>query len=367
MKRFIALFLALALILGLAGCAKDTQETSLPPSLGSLGDVEVSGSLYRLIQYNNYSGAASLTSYDQSQVEEVLGATVTDPVSGEEMPVPRYIEDHSLEQLYYYAGVASWFEELGLSLDGETLDTIASTVEQLWVYNGEHYEKNGIDQETVKAYMEQGYKAQALLDAVYGPEGLTPVTREEYEEYLAGECYAGELVYLPIASMDGGLVAGAEEMEEIAYWAETAAGAINGPEQFTADQAALEYIPAVMEVLGQEPLSQEDILSGYTGQGLFLPQDLAYYEEADGSNPVLEVIQGLDYDQAGVIFIGSAYGVFLRQDPLEACDLDQVQPQLLEAMRVDTIQAQFVEKGQGLEDHLDRETLDQVTPDTLKW
>lgn len=363
MKRLMALLLALVFTLTLTGCAN----TQVPETVGSLGNVEIPGSLYRLVQYNNYSGAASLTPYDQSQLVQVLKATVTDPVSGEEVPVLQYIEDHSLEQLYYYAGVLSWFDELGLSLDQETLDTINTNVDQIWNYNGSHYEKNGIDRDTLALYMEQGYKAQALLEGVYGPEGITPVTQEEYLDYMENQCYAGEVLYLPISSMDGSITADQETMEEIAQWAETAAGAINGPEAFTVDQAALEYIPVVMELLGQELPSQEDILSGYTGQGLFLPEDLAYYEEEDGTNPVLDVIKDLEVGQAGVIFTGSGYQVFLRQDPVESCPLEQWQDRLLEGMKVTAIQDQFVERGKSLENHLDQEALDQISPGTIQF
>ena len=63
MKRLMALLLALVFTLTLAGCAN----TPVPETVGSLGSVEIPGSLYRLVQYNNYSGAASLTPSSPSQ------------------------------------------------------------------------------------------------------------------------------------------------------------------------------------------------------------------------------------------------------------------------------------------------------------
>ena len=89
-KKFISLGLALAMLLGVAGCNITT-----PATVGSIGGVEIPAGIYLLAQYNAYSTAASnadlATGETSNDVSAVLKADVTGTIEfadGREMAMP---------------------------------------------------------------------------------------------------------------------------------------------------------------------------------------------------------------------------------------------------------------------------------------
>ena len=198
-QKFISLALAVMLLLGVTGCAMST-----PASVGSIGGVDIPAGIYLLAQYNAYntaSGAAKLaTGETASNVKAVLKAECTGTINGEEVTTDGadYVARLTLRSLQYYAAVEKKFDELGGTLDEAATAEAAKTADTQWENNSDLYAANGISKATLEKYQLNSKKADACLKLIYGENGSSPVTEQEYADYINHDCYYLELVQLPL-------------------------------------------------------------------------------------------------------------------------------------------------------------------------
>ena len=198
-QKFISLALAVMLLLGVTGCAMST-----PASVGSIGGVDIPAGIYLLAQYNAYntaSGAAKLaTGETASNVKAVLKAECTGTINGEEVTTDGadYVARLTLRSLQYYAAVEKKFDELGGTLDEAATAEAAKTADTQWENNSDLYAANGISKATLEKYQLNSKKADACLKLIYGENGSSPVTEQEYADYINNDCYYLELVQLPL-------------------------------------------------------------------------------------------------------------------------------------------------------------------------
>ena len=198
-QKFISLALAVMLLLGVTGCAMST-----PASVGSIGGVDIPAGIYLLAQYNAYntaSGAAKLaTGETASNVKAVLKAECTGTINGEEVTTDGadYVARLTLRSLQYYAAVEKKFDELGGTLDETATAEAAKTADTQWENNSDLYAANGISKATLEKYQLNSKKADACLELIYGENGSSPVTEQEYADYINNDCYYLELVQLPL-------------------------------------------------------------------------------------------------------------------------------------------------------------------------
>ena len=196
-QNFISLALAVMLLLGVTGCAMST-----PASVGSIGGVDIPAGIYLLAQYNAYntaSGAAKLaTGETASNVKAVLKAECTGTINGEEVTTDGadYVARLTLRSLQYYAAVEKKFDELGGTLDDAATAEAAKTADTQWENNSDLYAANGISKATLEKYQLNSKKADACLELIYGENGSSPVTEQEYADYINNDCYYLELVQL---------------------------------------------------------------------------------------------------------------------------------------------------------------------------
>ena len=180
-QKFISLALAVMLLLGVTGCAMST-----PASVGSVGGVDIPAGIYLLAQYNAYntaSGAAKLaTGETASNVKAVLKAECTGTINGEEVTTDGadYVARLTLRSLQYYAAVEKKFDELGGTLDEAATAEAAKTADTQWENNSDLYAANGISKATLEKYQLNSKKADACLKLIYGENGSSPVTEQEY-------------------------------------------------------------------------------------------------------------------------------------------------------------------------------------------
>ena len=184
-QKFISLALAVMLLLGVTGCAMST-----PASVGSIGGVDIPAGIYLLAQYNAYntaSGAAKLaTGETDSNVKAELIAECTGTINGEEVTTDGadYVARLTLRSLQYYAAVKKKFDELGGTLDEAATAEAAKTADTQWENNSDLYAANGISKATLEKYQLNSKKADACLELIYGENGSSPVTEQEYADYI---------------------------------------------------------------------------------------------------------------------------------------------------------------------------------------
>ena len=127
-QKFISLGLALAMLLGVAGCNITT-----PATVGTIGGVEIPAGIYLLAQYNAYNTTAGLVDFATGESADdtgvVLNAEVTGTINGEEVTTDGadYISRLTMASIEYYAAAEKLFDELGATLEDAATAEAASS------------------------------------------------------------------------------------------------------------------------------------------------------------------------------------------------------------------------------------------------
>lgn len=368
-QKFISLGLALALLLSASGCAM-----SAPASVGSIGGVAIPAGVYLLSQYNAYSTVSGLadlaTGETANDVDAVLKAQATGTIGDEEVTAAGadYVDRLTRRTIEHYAAVESKFAELGGELSDTVMQQVNDTVDSLWESNGDLYEANGIGKESARAYLTNTAKAGAIVDLIYGPEGTEPVSDDELKAYLEDECLYIDCVQIPL--MDYSTYAFADEdqtaeiealAEECAEWLTTHPAGEDELGSFAAayesvQAAAKEYVPKVMEVLGGTVDADE--AAGYAGSMLYLSDDVAGYDTAEG-NTLKDPLDAAGEGKWTTINMGMGILVVRKVDPLTYYTLDETKAMydLVGALKADDVDAQFYVDGAALEHKLDENAI----------
>lgn len=369
--RFLSLGLAVAMLLGVTGCTVST-----PSSVGSIGGVEIPAGIYLLAQYNAYqtvSGLADLaTGETADDVKAVLKAQCTGTIGDEEVTTDGadYLERLTLRNLQYYAAVEAKFDELGATLDDAATAEAADTAASEWESDGDVYTANGISQATLEQYELNSAKADACLELIYGENGQTPVTDEEYIDFLYNDCRYVDVVQLPLFDSASYAFADEDQNAQIQALAQECADTLNGwasaesgrTERFTSMyEAADQYVAQAMEVLGATP--ESGMGAYYVGSQLLTPETLKSYGTT--------LTDALDAAGKGVwttVDLGMSIGVMCDVDPLEADTLQNYKDtyDLLSLLKGDELQDQFYADGAAMEQNLDASAMKTYKASNIK-
>lgn len=369
--RFLSLGMALLLLLSVSGCAITT-----PATVGSIGGVEIPAGLYLLAQYNAYSTAASAadlaTGETADDVKAVLKAQCTGMIGDEEVTTDGadYVARLTLRSLQYYAAVESKFDELGGTLSDAATAEVAEQTDNVWSSSGDRYTANGIGKSSLEAYLLNAAKASEILNLLYGEDGQTPLTDEEYTDYLENECLYVDMIQLPLFASGTYAFADEEQSTAIQAMADECAAQLN--EWATAEQsrsdrmtslidAAMEYVPRASETLGATMESAQALQ--YAGSQLMTPDDLAPYGDA--------LYEAVDTYGQGTWFtynLGTAIGVMCVVDPLEAATLDDYKSSstLLSSIKGDEVEQMLYEEGADMEQNLSQSAMNVYKASKIK-
>lgn len=369
--RFLSLGLALAMLLGVTGCTIST-----PATVGSIGGVEIPAGIYLLAQYNAYQTVSSLadlaTGETADDVKAVLKAQCTGTIGDEEVTTDGadYLERLTLRNLQYYAAVEAKFDELGATLDDAATAEAADTAASEWESDGDVYTANGISQATLEQYELNSAKADACLELIYGENGQTPVTDEEYIDFLYNDCRYVDVVQLPLFDSASYAFADEDQNAQIQALAQECADTLNGwasaesgrTERFTSMyEAADQYVAQAMEVLGATP--ESGMGAYYVGSQLLTPETLKSYGTT--------LTDALDAAGKGVwttVDLGMSIGVMCDVDPLEADTLQNYKDtyDLLSLLKGDELQDQFYADGAAMEQNLDASAMKTYKASNIK-
>lgn len=374
--KLISLGLAAALALSLAGCNMAT-----PASVGTIGDVEITAGLYLLTQYNNYSrvsGAVELaTGESASNVKLVLDKTATGTVGDEEFTGTgaEYLAKLVARDLDHYAAVETAFAALGGALSDEDLAAIKENTDSTWESNGELYAANGIGKESLEMYTANTYKEQALLDLYYGPDGAEPVGDDELTSFISDDCLYMEGVELPLLNYSTFTFADDEQTEAVnaiaeecmrALTADAPEGADAGTVTAALQSAAAEYVPQAFAALDSS--IDESLAPYYVIQDLVLPDEVASYTLADGSNALQDTFGAAGMDKWTVVDLTSSLLAARQTDPLAAHTAAELCEQyaVLDALRGEDLQARLYADGAALPHALDQSAMNTYKPGNIK-
>lgn len=376
-QKFISLGLALAMLLGAAGCNITT-----PATVGTIGGVEIPAGIYLLAQYNAYTSAASnadlATGESANDVNAVLRAQVTGTIGDEEVTTDGadYISRLTMRSIEYYAAVEAQFDALGATLEDAATAEAASTADSMWESSGDIYQANGIGKETVEKYLLNAQKATALLDLTYGENGSEPIPQEEYENFLEEDCMYIDSLLLPLIDTSTYTTATGETADAIDALADQALADLEDvvtPDLSSAEaytelyMAATNYIPQVMSLLGNDSFDANQSLY-YAGSQLYLPDAIASYDDGEGGNLLLDSLGNAENGQWVKINLGSAIGLMRKTDPLEQNDLSTYQKQydLVSAIRGDDLRNSLYAAGAAMEHDLDQGAINTYKASNIK-
>lgn len=370
--KFLSLGLALVMALAATGCAIRT-----PATVGHIGSVEIPAGIYLLAQYEAYSTAAGdadlATGETADDVAAVLKAECTGEIGGEQVTTDGadYVARLTLRNLQYYAAVEAKFDELGGTLSSYSTSEAAEQAAELYESNSDLYRANGIGQDTLEAYQLNAAKAQSITRLIYGEDGQTPLTDEDYTTYLQDDSLFLDTVQLPLFDAATYAFADEDQSEQIAALAQQCADTLNGwataeqgrSERYTSMyEAAQQYVPQASEVLGATMESAAAL--DYVGSSLMTPEDIALY----GSS-LTDSVEENGLDHWFVFNTGTAFTVMCAVDPLEVASLEtyKAQPDVLTAMKGDEVEQMLYDEGAAMEQALDQSAMNAYKPSNIKY
>ena len=370
--KFLSLGLALVMALAATGCAIRT-----PATVGHIGSVEIPAGIYLLAQYEAYSTAAGdadlATGETADDVAAVLKAECTGEIGGEQVTTDGadYVARLTLRNLQYYVAVEAKFDELGGTLSSYSTSEAAEQAAELYESNSDLYRANGIGQDTLEAYQLNAAKAQSIARLIYGEDGQTPLTDEDYTTYLQDDCLFLDTVQLPLFDAATYAFADEDQSEQIAALAQQCADTLNGwataeqgrSERYTSMyEAAQQYVPQASEVLGATMESAAAL--DYVGSSLMTPEDIALY----GSS-LTDSVEENGLNHWFVFNTGTAFTVMCAVDPLEVASLEtyKAQPDVLTAMKGDEVEQMLYDEGAAMEQALDQSAMNAYKPSNIKY
>ena len=376
-QKFISLGLALAMLLGVAGCNITT-----PATVGTIGGVEIPAGIYLLAQYNAYTSAASnadlATGETANDVKAVLNAQVTGTIGDEEVTTDGadYISRLTMRSIEYYAAVEYEFDQSGATLEDAATSEAASTADSMWESDGDLYQANGISKDTLEKYLLNAQKATALLDLNYGDAGTQPISQEEYEDFLENDCLYIDSVLLPLMDTSTYTFASNETADAIDALADQCLSDLQSQipsNTSSADaypmmyMAAVQYVPQVMSLMGNTDFDKTQA-SYYVGSQLYLPDSLSSYSDGEGGNLITDALGDAQNGQWVKVDMGTAIALMRKMDPLEQNDLATYQEQydLVSAIRGETLRNDFYAEGAGMEHNLDQGAINTYKASNIK-
>lgn len=184
-KRFIAVILVAVMAVILTGCLYNENNTWAAKK----GDLTLPIGGYIYFLNGTFSDAASQISTE----EEILKGKIGDQSAGD------WVREQALNNLNAYFYVNDKFDELGLELSDEDIETADSNTTSMWTYYGSNLETLGIAKDSFHdVYSIYSTKYAKLFEAMYGAGGEKEVSDEEFLSYYTENYF--EYEYFTIAT-----------------------------------------------------------------------------------------------------------------------------------------------------------------------
>lgn len=168
-KKITAFLLTAMLCFSLTSCGDDGVAAEFD-------ETEIPAGVYILQQVIAFNDAQQSEDYDSS-LEDIWDNKI------EEKSLEDWINEKALQYLKNYAAVEKWFDEEGLTLSEEDLESIDYSVESTWSTYEDKYTDLGIAKSSYELYQTNQYKYTLLFKKYYGENGTEPVSDDDLKEY----------------------------------------------------------------------------------------------------------------------------------------------------------------------------------------
>lgn len=189
LKKGLTGLLAAVLCLSVTACG-DTSYSM------KLGDITVPTGVYVLSKIDAVSEATTHEDFD-SELEKPLENVI------EEQPISAWIDREAEELTKEFLYVEEKFAEAGMELSEDDLAAAKNTVDSLWSFYQENYEKIGIAQSSYLARIQNSYKSRALFLAQYGKGGTEAVAEADLKAELKNNYAEVQLLSFSTNEEDG--------------------------------------------------------------------------------------------------------------------------------------------------------------------
>lgn len=182
-KRVAAGVLALAMCVSLTGCYSEDKTWA-----AKMGDTTLPIGSYIYYYTSAYSeGAAQVNSESEVLKSDIDGQSAS-----------AWIDHRTLDYVHSYYYVDSKFDELGLTLSDEDLESIDVATASMWSYYKTAFEEIGVAENSFReAYAVYNTKLSLLLQAMYGQGGELEVSESEMHDY-----YTDKYIYYQYFRVD---------------------------------------------------------------------------------------------------------------------------------------------------------------------
>lgn len=175
LKRIIAVAMAMSLTLLLAACS-DTSWVY------DYSGKKVSSGLYIAFTMEAYASAGQQEGLDE-KITDIFKQTIEGKKAKDWM-----IEEAKTLSDSYMA-IEMKFEELGLTMSEKDINEVNQAVKTAWPQYEELYLKNGVNEKTYKAIIENSKKRELVFNKYYGTDGIEAVSDDNllvhYKENFA--------------------------------------------------------------------------------------------------------------------------------------------------------------------------------------
>lgn len=324
MKLIKSMALVLSLMLVMTGCAG--KEVGY---IASYNDTKIPAGIYLYYMNGNiYEAAAKVLDKGKDPFDQTI-----DGKKGSQ-----WIVEKTQENLLAYIATEAESERLKITLDQETIDSIQSSLNDLWERDGTRYEKKGISKDSIlKAVLTEQKKAK-VLEAYYGEGGEKSATEEELKEYYQTS-YAriNQIIISKMVTKDDGQIpASGDTLAKIKENANRYFKMLESGEDFSSVLYTSKKDAAAAEGK-EEPKPQED--EDAFANDIIVTKGQPYYPEA-----YISQIFATEVGKVGIYEDDNMYIVFVRKDVnANPEDFEKRKPQLGAFMKSEVINSELAQ------------------------
>ncbi len=194
-KKLAAALLTLSMILSVTACA-DTSWAA------KSDDFQVRAGIYIYYTINAYYEAQSKLTEDQ---KDLFSAKI------EDKDAKTWIKDNATKKLKDYIAIENKFDELGLELSESDNNKIKISADSVWNQNGELFEKNGINAQSITDIFANSYKSDLVFKKYYGTDGLEEVSEKDLEAYYNDNNVRVKYIAIQLKDGEGNLFKSADK------------------------------------------------------------------------------------------------------------------------------------------------------------
>ncbi|MCR5541013.1 MAG: hypothetical protein K6F71_09400 [Ruminococcus sp.] len=171
-KKAFAAISAAAMMFTMSGCS-DTRHV-----MTYNGDVKVNAGVYI---YNLYSEM----SYELTMAYYTTGTAVIDLDSDKDgKKLSEYLEEQARKDTKECTAITAKFNELGLELTEDELNSINDNLKSIWDASGDLMEEEGISKESIRIVLKSQTMRTRLFDYYYAADGKEAVTDADMKKYV---------------------------------------------------------------------------------------------------------------------------------------------------------------------------------------